>query len=90
MRSLKTKGGMTRGSGMTESQRLVWILSTPVCAQVNCAIQELTEVPYTTNDQHKDVAEARQKRDMADTLEILEYLIPRSPFGGNYIWKIVL
>ena len=38
---------------------------------------------YTTSDQHKDVSKARQERDMADTLEVLGYLIPRSPFGGN-------
>ena len=52
MRSLKTTGGLTRGSGMTESQRRVWLLSTPACAQVNSAMQELTEVSYTISDQH--------------------------------------
>ena len=82
-RSLKTTGGLTRGSGMTVSLLFVWLLSTPVCAQVNCAIQELTEVAYTTSDQNKDVSKARQRRDMADTLEVPEYLTPRSPFGGN-------
>ena len=29
MRSLKTTGGLTRGSGMTEQQRVTWLLSTP-------------------------------------------------------------
>lgn len=29
MRSLKTSGGLTRGRGMTEQQRLIWLLSTP-------------------------------------------------------------
>ena len=83
MRSLKTTGGLTRESGMTESQRLVWLLSTPVCAQVNCAMEELTEVSYTTSNQHKDILKVRQERDMADTFEVLEYLTPRNPFGGN-------
>ena len=46
-------------------------------------MQELTEVSYTTSDQHKDVSKARQERDMTDTLEILEYLTPRNPFGWN-------
>ena len=32
MRSLKTTGVLTRGSGITESQRLVWLLSTPASA----------------------------------------------------------
>ena len=52
-------------------------------AQVNCAMQEPTEVSYTTSDQHKDVSKARQERDMAGTLEVLEYLAPISPFGEN-------
>ena len=77
MRSLKTTGGMT------ESQRLVWLLSTPACAQVNCAMQEVTEVSYTTIDQHKNVLKARQERNMAYTLDVLDYVTPRRHFGGN-------
>ena len=83
MRSLKTTGGLTRGSGMTESQRLVWLLSTPASAQINHAMQDFTAVSYTTSEQHKDVSKARQERDTADTLEVLEYLTPRSPFSEN-------
>ena len=83
MRSLKTTGSLTRGSGMTESRRLVRLLSTPACAHVNCAMQELTEVSYTTSDHHNDVSKARQEMDIADTPEVLEYLTPISPVGGN-------
>ena len=32
MRSMKTSGGLARGRGMTEQQRLIWLLSMPVCA----------------------------------------------------------
>jgi len=39
MRSVKTCSGLTRGRGMSESQRLNWLLSTPACADVNNAIQ---------------------------------------------------
>ena len=35
MRSLKTTGGLTRGRGMTETQRLVWLLSSKACSEVN-------------------------------------------------------
>ena len=35
MRSLMTQGGLTRGKGMTERQRLLWVLSMPACAAVN-------------------------------------------------------
>ena len=39
MRSIKTSGGLTRGRGMGEMQRLVWLLSIPACADVNNAIK---------------------------------------------------
>ena len=38
MRSVKTTGGLTKGRGFSETQRLVWLLSTPVTAEINNAI----------------------------------------------------
>ena len=64
MRSLKTSGGLTRGRGMTEQQRLTWLLSMPACAEVNRAMQELTDVKYSTGMQNKEMTKARQARDM--------------------------
>ena len=49
MRSLKATGGLTRGRGMSETQRLVWLLSMPITAEVNIAMEQLTEVDYTTS-----------------------------------------
>ena len=40
MRRMKTSGGLTRGRGMTEQQRLIWLLSMPACAEVNKSMQE--------------------------------------------------
>ena len=80
MKSMKSTGGLTRGRGMSEVQRLVWLLSRPVCLEVNSAMQKLTDVSYTTSDQHKDVTQSRQTRDMKDNQEILNYLHIRNPF----------
>ena len=52
---------------MTEQQRLVWLLSMPACAEINQAMQELTDVNYTSVDQNKVMSEARQTRDWKDT-----------------------
>ena len=41
MRSLKSSGGLTRWRGMTEHQRLVWLISMPACAEINQEMQEL-------------------------------------------------
>ena len=74
MRSTKTSGGLTRGRGMTKTQRLVWLMAHPVCAEVNNAVQQLTGVQYSTSEQHKDLTTARQGKYMADSCELSEFL----------------
>ena len=58
---------------MTETQRLVWLIAHPVCAEGNNAMQQLTGVQYNTSEQHKDLTTARQGNDMADSCEIFEF-----------------
>ena len=38
MRSMDTSGGLTKCHGMTETQRLAWLMSHAVCAEVNNAM----------------------------------------------------
>ncbi len=80
MRSMKTSGGLTRGRGMTEQQRVTWLLSMPTCEKINETMQELTGVNYNTGEQNKDITRARQERDWKDTNTVLRYLQERSPF----------
>ena len=68
---------------MSESQRLIWLLSMPACADVNNAMQNLTGVMYHTSDQHKDTTKARQERDYKDTNELVTYLSQRNPFSAD-------
>ena len=67
------KWSLTRDRSMTETQRLVWLMAHPVCAEVNNAMQQLTGVQYNTSEQHKDLTMARQGKDMADSCELLYY-----------------
>lgn len=83
MRSVKTTGGLTRGHGMSESQRITWLLSTPICAEVNMALQDYTSVQYGTSDQHKEQRAARQARDTDDTHKLIGYLSSKDPFGND-------
>ena len=46
MRSLKSTGRMTRGRGMDELQRAKFILSTPSCSEMKCALESLTKIAY--------------------------------------------
>ena len=57
---IKTHGGLTRGKGMTENQRLMWVLSMPVCASINETMQKFSVVSYEISDQHNVVSAARQ------------------------------
>ena len=83
MRSIKTHGGLTRGKGMTEKKRSVWVLSMSVCASINENMQKFSGVSYETSDQHKDVSAAIQARDVSDTVDLIDYLNERDPFVQN-------
>ena len=81
MRSIKTT--VTRGRGMTDIQRLVWLLSMPACADVSHSMQEFTVVSCNTSEQHKDATQSRIKRDSEDTYKILNTLSDLDPFGPD-------
>ena len=83
MKSLKTTGGLTRGRGMTEVQRIVWLMSQPICMEVNNAMQEHTRVAYSTSEQHKEARETRQEKDLKDTEELIYFLKTRNPFNED-------
>ena len=83
MRSLKSTGGLTRGSGMTEDMRNLWTLSAPVTSEYNSAMQDFTDLTYTTSPQHKDSTLARIKRDASDLEKIRIKLAACSPFTSD-------
>ena len=83
MRSLKSNGGLTRGRGMSELQRALWILSMPACTEVQNAMEDFTKLSYVTSEQHKDLTNARRNKDEKDTENILAFLKDRNPFSGD-------
>lgn len=83
MRSLKTTGGLTRGREMSEYQRALWLLSSPICAEITQSLQILTEVNYSTSEQHKETSKSRQERDHKDMLVLVNRIAERNPFDRN-------
>ena len=83
MRSLKTSGGLTRGSGMNEEQRSLWTMSTPITSQYNDAMQEFNHLSYTTSEQHKESTESRINRDSSDLSKIRSKLDAYTPFSPD-------
>ena len=80
MRSLKTTGGLTRGRGMSEAQRTLWLLSMPACAEMNHAMQNFSGTNYATSEQHQDASLSRRNRDSHDVKQVVDFLEARSPF----------
>ena len=83
MRSLKTSGGLTRGSGMSEHQRALWTLSVPVSSSYSEAMQGFTRQSFVTSEQHKEARASRTRRDREDLEKIADKLKTFSPFSDE-------
>ena len=86
MRNFNAVGGLTRGRGFDQTTSLVWLLSTPACAEVNRVIRDVTDLQDTnTSDEevHKDRSAARMDRDAEDVQTILHYFSERKPFSKD-------
>ena len=68
MQSLKSTGGLTGGSGMTEHQRAILIMSAPISSSYNNVMQEFNNTVFATSEQHKEAFASRMNRDKADVL----------------------
>ncbi|KAL8582347.1 hypothetical protein ACOMHN_037104 [Nucella lapillus] len=75
MRSLKTSGGLTRGTGFGERQRLVWLLSMPACAEINSAMQTLSGITFTTSEQHKETVRVNDEPIIIDPILLSKRLL---------------
>lgn len=80
MRSLKSIGGLTRGSRMSEHKRAIWT-SSPVSSSYNHAMQNIFGMEYTTSEQHKEATTARIIRDKDDLTKLTSVLELYTPFS---------
>ena len=63
MRSIKTHDGLTKGQGVSESVRHMWILSINHTSSVHRSMMDLMDMIVKTDNQHLDVTESRRKQD---------------------------
>eukprot|EP00111_Clytia_hemisphaerica_P013776 TCONS_00040538-protein len=80
MRSIKSRGGLTRGRGMEENVRQLWVSSMSYCAAVHDAMTSLTGVKAQSSDQHQEMGFSRIKTDFKDSLKFFCWLEKRNPF----------
>ena len=90
MRSLKSTGGLTHGSKMTEEQRALWTMSAPITSEFNIAMQVFNDLTYTTSEQHKESTGARIERDRSDLTKISTKLNAFSPFSSDPALRNIL
>ena len=83
MRSIKSRGGLTRGRGITESVRTQWISSMHRCAGVHNAMTNLTGTKHQSSYQHLELYESRVKRDNTDLKKLLQWFYQHEPFDVN-------
>lgn len=83
MRSLKSSGGLTRGSGMSEKIRTIWTLASSVSSEYNLVMQEFTELSFTSSEQHKDCTSPRIQRDQQDSMKLKQKLLDCNPFDKD-------
>ena len=80
MRSLKTRGGLTHGRGVTENVILTLVHTMHTCAQVHNAMTQLTGM---TSNQHAELRASRIKRDNKDLENIKLWRKNYNPFDDN-------
>ena len=83
MRSIKSRGGLTRGTGLTESVCQQWIYSMHRCAGVHEAMTTLTNLKHMTSEQHIELGISRSRRDFKDLSKIQEWFDQHEPFDLN-------
>lgn len=83
MRALKSRGGLTRGRGVTESARLLWVKSMHRCADVHNAMCSLTGLQHQSSEQHVELGISRVKRDNSDLQKLVAWFDIHDPFQPN-------
>ena len=83
MRSLKTRGGLIRGRGMSENVMLAWVHTKHICAQIHNSMTEITGNYHKTSNQHTEIGTNRIKRDNEDLEKIKLWLETHDPFDEN-------
>ena len=80
MRSIKSRGGLTRGRGITESVRAIWLGSMHRRSAVHDAMSSLSQVFRSGGEQHVELGKSRRERDAKDLHIFTSFLESHNPF----------
>src|SRR6218665_1288910 len=82
-KSLKSRGGLTHGSGMSESVRLTWIKTVHICANLHDALCHLGGLVNQTREEHSEFGKSQSRRDGNDLTKISDWFELHDPFKTN-------
>ena len=80
MRCMKSRGGLTRGRGVTDSGLAKWIHNMSALAALTEVVQTFFNVSFASSEQHVDGRPSRIKRDSADLNKLLQFFSTYNPF----------
>ena len=83
MRSIKSRGGLTRGKGMTDSVRYQWVHSIHHLASIHNAMTTVTNLTTKSSEQHMEPGTSRRKRDTGDIEKVMDWLSEHDPFDDQ-------
>ena len=83
LKSLKSRGGLTTGRGMTERVRHQWVHSMHRCSSVHYAMTVLTGLGTKSSEQHEKIGSSKCERDRDDMTNIIEWFTQHEPFDMN-------
>ena len=78
--SIKSQGGLTRGSGFSESVRNLWILCLSYLARLDNVLSEFAGLNGRVEIGNKELSVTRQAKDMVHTDVVYKRLTERNPF----------
>ena len=82
MMLIKSRGGLTRGRGMTESVRHQWVYTNHACAAIHDAMTKITNLSLLSSEQHLKMGKTRKERDYKDLLTRYNWLSTHSAFDA--------
>lgn len=83
MKSVKSHGGLTHGSKMSDEQRALWTLSAHLMSQVNASMRRFTGLENEVEKVHTESRESRMRRDHEDLSQLSLQLQSASPFSED-------
>ena len=82
-RAVKSRGGLSRGRGMTDSVISTWCLSMHRLAAIHQSMSKLTDHHSQSSEQHVETRTSRIERDSEDQRKVKTWFEEHPPFSSN-------